>query len=501
MKIVKESGTDRAKEALSKYIDDIDYLNDGIELIVRNTQSLYNQYRNKRVKSHSVVWSGLLELIKSDLHEELTSAQLQAGFKALGLDYKEFLEPIVKNMEERRNEELNESVLIEVPESEVIEENLNESKAEEEGLEEIINKLDKIGATPDNILDNEIKSKYDSVLSKLGVELKKGEVPFIYKVSKNGKQIGRINFNKVAKKWEFSISTFELEGKDTTVTDYLNLLSDVSDFEITQALKKSLKYGLITNKAMDFIVKDIKKDTKTESKTNTIDVATVVDKINELESELEMFSNDPEVDQKDIKSVKDKIYRLTKKLIECLHNLPTEIEEGLELREDKDTNIENIKKALKVSGISNERTLDLMSKDVLKTLEANYDKDCKDSAGNYYNPAITSAIQDVIQRITGGRPKASIGEEKVDKLLFADKELNESIESSNIIDMLEKRDTPYIKSKDGERIEIRVNDSEGSFEFRTLDDTIIYTAKDENELNSILKELNAELIDTNKLMR
>ena len=50
-----------------------------------------------------------------------------------------------------------------------------------------------------------------------------------------------------------------------------------------------------------------------------------------------------------------------------------------------------------------------MSKDVLKTLQSNYNKDCKDQEGNYYNPAITSAIQGVIQRITGSRPKASFG--------------------------------------------------------------------------------------------
>lgn len=560
MKIIKESGTDRAKEALSKYIDDIDYLNDGIEMIVKNTEWLYDQYRNKRIKTHGVVWSGLLELIRSDLHEPLTSSQLQAGFKALGIDYKEFLEPIVKNMEEIRNEELTESTLIEVPkdaiESDLVE-NINdnsrfnysyssdeiyeklleetgwsyedsgfdseeeyeeylkeevdsidkiisedelviiepemgvdypgfktgkvkmilkdgrefigdadeedglplisvvegtmvypvdeldkddpllESKAEEEGLEEIVNKLDKIGATPDNILDSDIKSKYDSVLSKLGVELNKGEVPFIYKVTKSGKQIGRINFNKVAKKWEFRVSTFKIEGKDTTVSEYLKELSDISDFEIVQAFKKAIKYGLVSNKVIDYIINDciLNKGLKRESKS-TVNYGTIADKINELEVELDVFSNDSDVDQKEIKSIKDKIYRLSKKLTECIHKLPTEI------NEDKDKNIENIKSALKASGIKNERTLDLMSKDVLKTLQSNYNKDCKDQEGNYYNPAITSAIQGVIQRITGSRPKASFGEGRTKKLLFANKNINESLSGE---EALENR---YIKIED-----------------------------------------------------
>ncbi len=76
-----------------------------------------------------------------------------------------------------------------------------------------------------------------------------------------------------------------------------------------------------------------------------------------------------------------------------------------------DTNIENIKDVLVKSGISNERTLDLMSKDVLRTLKSNYADDCS-ADGIYYGVAITDAIQKVIERITGNKPKMKFGEGK-----------------------------------------------------------------------------------------
>ena len=76
-----------------------------------------------------------------------------------------------------------------------------------------------------------------------------------------------------------------------------------------------------------------------------------------------------------------------------------------------DTNIENIKDILVKSGISNERTLDLMSKDVLNTLKSNYAKDCSVD-GVYYGVAITDAIQKVIERITGSKPKMTFTEGK-----------------------------------------------------------------------------------------
>ena len=47
----KESGTDRAKEALSKYVDDIEYLTDQVLITIRNTETLVNSLSSNRVPS------------------------------------------------------------------------------------------------------------------------------------------------------------------------------------------------------------------------------------------------------------------------------------------------------------------------------------------------------------------------------------------------------------------------------------------------------------------
>lgn len=76
-------------------------------------------------------------------------------------------------------------------------------------------------------------------------------------------------------------------------------------------------------------------------------------------------------------------------------------------------NLDYIKDILQKSGIQNEKTLDLMSKDVLKDLKNNYADDCKTEAGLYYGAVITDAIQNKIAQITGKRPPITFkGESK-----------------------------------------------------------------------------------------
>lgn len=452
MKIIKESGTDRAKEALSKYVDDIEYLTDQVLITIRNTEWLNSEIANKRKPIHSLVWSALLEIVRFDLGEPLSSAQLQAGFKALGLDFKEVLKPVVERIEEERQDALEESkgTLIEI---------LN-PKAE---------KLD----------------------------------------------------------------------KDATVTDIFNILDGINHSDLAMGLRSAIKYGLVSNKVIDYIISYAKNEVikpnemKNESLEND-EVAKVIDKIQELETELEAISNDKEIDQKQIKSIKDKISRLNKKL-----NEDEDIAEELNLKEDKDKNLENIKSALKASGIKSERTLDLMSKDVLKTLQSNYDKDCMDEEGNYYNPAITSAIQDVIERITKKRPQAKIGEGRVKELLYANKNINESLSGEEALD------NKYIRIKDGnttQYAEVSFMDNpqrpeeydegyvdgwdkgedpeydkeqeriyqaaleaykEGDvYSVRTIsDDVIIAVLYGYDELESFLTDYKAEKVDINDLMR
>lgn len=84
-----------------------------------------------------------------------------------------------------------------------------------------------------------------------------------------------------------------------------------------------------------------------------------------------------------------------------------------ESAEDVDAkNIEAIQDIIKKSGITNERTLDLMSKDILKDLKRNYTKGCKDEYGNYYGTVITDAFRKKVQQITGKMPDLKIGESK-----------------------------------------------------------------------------------------
>lgn len=454
MKIIKEStGTDKAKEALSNYIDDIEYLTDQVLITVRNTEKLANDIANKRKPIHSLVWQSLLEIIRFDLGEPLTSSQLKAGFRALGIDYKEFLKPVIKRIEEERQDALEES-----------------------------------------------KGRYIEILEKL--------------------------------------------DKDATVTDIFNILDDINDFDIAQGVRSAIKYGLLSNKVVDYIISYAKKEVikpnemKNESLQND-EVGKIIDKIQELETELEVFSSDKEVDKKQLKSIKDKISRLNKKL-----NEEKDIAEELDLKEEKDKNLESIKDSLKRSGIKSERTLDLMSKDVLKTLQNNYDEDCMDESGNYYIPAITSAIQDVIERITKQRPQIKFGEGRVKELLYANKNINEDNENTtqieSIISDLDSEKKVYIDTTEGYQL-LSVNeyperpeeydegyvlgwdkgedpeyDKEQEERFKEAteaydegevfqimnveDDTISAVAYGYKELREILKDMNAQKVNIEDLM-
>ena len=78
-------------------------------------------------------------------------------------------------------------------------------------------------------------------------------------------------------------------------------------------------------------------------------------------------------------------------------------------------NLENIKDTLRASGIQSERTLDLMSKDILNDLKRNYTNNCKDENGIYYGVVITDAFKKKVQQITGKTPNTKIGEARSHK--------------------------------------------------------------------------------------
>lgn len=111
--MLKENGTDEAVVAIKRYFDnngqlDEEYFTDNVKLTLDNTERLVNNIKNNRVKPYVPAYEAMLEMFRIDGHE-LSSRQVQAGFKKLRLDYKKVLEPVVEYVKEQRNEKsLNE---------------------------------------------------------------------------------------------------------------------------------------------------------------------------------------------------------------------------------------------------------------------------------------------------------------------------------------------------------------------------------------------------------
>lgn len=110
------NGTDDAVKAiLGFHVDgdegklDEDWLLNDIELQIQNTESLANGVTNTRRPAHSVAYDGLITSINSKANRRLTSPQIQAGFKKLGIDFKELLKPVVDHIKEIRKDIENES--------------------------------------------------------------------------------------------------------------------------------------------------------------------------------------------------------------------------------------------------------------------------------------------------------------------------------------------------------------------------------------------------------
>lgn len=113
---VMETGTDKAVDALLAFsIDgegvelDQEWLCNEIVLTIKNTKYLYDEITNNRKPVHSLVYQGLIQALENG-GNSLSSRQIQAGFKKLGLDYKEVLKPAVEEIETIRNNRLTESI-------------------------------------------------------------------------------------------------------------------------------------------------------------------------------------------------------------------------------------------------------------------------------------------------------------------------------------------------------------------------------------------------------
>ena len=132
------------------------------------------------------------------------------------------------------------------------------------------------------------------------------------------------------------------------------------------------------------------------------------------------------------------------------------LDESKEIKTEsvEDKNLANIKACLNQSGIRNPHTVERMAKDVLAILNT-YDEDTKDEDGLYYIPAITYAIQDKVERITGKRPELTIESKEVKTESVTDTEF-EDIDS--LQDLQEVIENLYAQEKIDDDIYDEVSD-------------------------------------------
>ena len=97
-----------------------DYLVDSVDMWLFNTESLYNELKNKRRKSYSIVYEALLSLFQSNVNDNLypkkvriTSEMVQSWFRKNNVDFKVVLKPVVDKVEEERQEFTTESIKLE----------------------------------------------------------------------------------------------------------------------------------------------------------------------------------------------------------------------------------------------------------------------------------------------------------------------------------------------------------------------------------------------------
>ena len=94
-----------------------DYLADSVDMWLFNTESLYNELKNKRRKSYSIVYEALLSLFQSNVNDNLypkkvrvTSEMVQSWFRKHNADFKVVLKPVVDKVEEERQEMFSENL-------------------------------------------------------------------------------------------------------------------------------------------------------------------------------------------------------------------------------------------------------------------------------------------------------------------------------------------------------------------------------------------------------
>lgn len=107
-----KNGTDVAVEAIMAFHKDgneneldEEWLQHEVELFLNNEENLTKGMYNTRRPAHSVAYDALLSALNVRAVRPITSKQVQAGFRKLGLDFKEILKPCVEYIKQEREAE------------------------------------------------------------------------------------------------------------------------------------------------------------------------------------------------------------------------------------------------------------------------------------------------------------------------------------------------------------------------------------------------------------
>lgn len=239
-----ESKTDVAAEAIQKYIKedgsfDTEWFNESVQLQISNVEYLYNKMYNSQSPAHSVAYSGMLQLFSTDGYE-LTSRQVQAGFKKLGLDFKEILKPTTDWVNEKRAEEKEES-------KEIKTEDMVVNPKIKDLANEVFDWYDSdMGNHFDEIKDNE-KEVYNHILSSLENKDKETIDVYIKDMSEDDTMTVVVNQLKQLKDGKLNEELFSVSDEVKEDSKEKGLYTESVESDNIERIKDCMKQSGIKN--------------------------------------------------------------------------------------------------------------------------------------------------------------------------------------------------------------------------------------------------------------
>ena len=436
-----ESKTDVAAEAIQKYIKedgsfDTEWFNESVQLQISNVEYLYNKMYNSQSPAHSVAYSGMLQLFSTDGYE-LTSRQVQAGFKKLGLDFKEILKPTTDWVSEKRAEEKEES-------KEIKTEDMVVNPKIKDLANEVFDWYDSdMGNHFDEIKDNE-KEVYNHILSSL--ENKDKETIDVYIKDMSEDESMKVVVNQLKQLIDSELNEELFSASDEVKQDSKDkgLYTESDEEEIPLVNEDDeLTYDNLYIIGIDMGVQGQVKLYKVyaDYEEQAIDIVVSYIEQNNLPGLINCSDVDP-IDAENYVYIDATEYGASQPyyiLNTCIIQEANDnkIAESIQKNTDSE-NINNIIDQLKRCGIKKETTLTRMSQDVLKVLKTYNDDTKQDEI--YLQPAIMYAIQDVIEKITGKRPELTIE--------------SKEIKTEQVEDSEEKTILDYLQDRVGQKIEV-----------------------------------------------